>query len=243
VRERARAQDLVEAALGSLEEAVEGADFVVLATPIPAIIAELPALDRVLPAGAVLLDTGSVKRPVVEVMEALTYPERAVGGHPLAGSERSGLDGADPALFTGKPFAVTPSAMTSDDALARAEALVRSVGAVPVVCTAEAHDRAVAATSHLPQLVSSVLAYSVPPSARSLSGPGLADMTRLARSDPSLWRDILLSNRDNVLAACREFLGEMAAALDSVERGDPGDIVAVLSRGREAAGVAVEACS
>lgn len=214
-----------------LRTCVEDADVVILAGPIPAIIDGLPEVDRLAPPEAVVLDTGSVKRPILAAMERLRGADRTVGGHPVAGSHRSGPEAADEELLRGRPFLLCPTARTSPSSLARAMELVTDTGAVPEILTAVDHDRALAVTSHLPQLVSSVLAAQ--PARRDLIGPGYRDMTRLAGSDPRLWRDILLANRDNVLETLSGFRQSLDEFTEALRLDDSDRIEACLVRGRE----------
>lgn len=155
---------------------------------------------------------------------------RYVGGHPLAGRERSGPAAARADLFVGRPWVLTPTPQSADDAIEHVEALARSVGAVPVVMTAQAHDEAVAVTSHLPHLFSTLLAgqlTGVPGDVVGIAGPGLQDMTRLAEGDPDLWTGILRANATPVAAALARLaqdLNSTVTLLEGVASEDPAAI-------------------
>jgi prephenate dehydrogenase len=211
---------LVDRAGDDLEAAVAGADLVVLAVPVLTIVRLLPNVDRLAPDRAVIMDVGSVKRPVIQAMEALGSAPRAIGGHPIAGKSVSGPQAADRELFRDRTFALVPTSRTDARTAAYAESVVRDLGARPLLMDAGEHDRIVARTSHLPQLMSTALALSIAPEDGELAGPGLVDMTRLAASPPSMWVDILASNAENIvsaLATCLghlESLGQMAASGD-----------------------------
>jgi prephenate dehydrogenase len=226
---------LIDQAHDSLPAALDGAQVVILAVPVQAIVDLLPTVDAVSKSDALILDTGSVKRPVVEVMATLAWSDRAIGGHPIAGRERSGPEAADPELFRGRPFVLTPSVHTSALTRARAERLARSLGALPGVLSAEEHDHTLARTSHLPQLLSTALALFTKPGDELLSGSGLRDMTRLAASDTIMWRDILLTNGDNVVRAAREYIDQFEYLVGMVDGGDPADLELTLDQGRMAA--------
>jgi prephenate dehydrogenase len=181
--------------------AVQGATLVILAIPVLSIMQVLPQIDAASPPEAVILDVGSVKAPVIETMERLPGASRAIGGHPIAGKEMTGPAAADISLFEGRSFALVPNAFTSETTLRTAENFVREIGSLPIILSAQEHDRMAARTSHLPQLLSMALALSLEPQDERLAGSGLRDMTRLAASGSSVWNDIFVSNADNIAAA------------------------------------------
>lgn len=207
------------------------ADAVILAAPVPDIIRLLPEVSRLARAEAVIVDTGSVKVPVAEAMRALPGAERAIGGHPVAGSHLTGPEPADADLFRGRPFVLCPTSLTSPETIDRALALVSDVGAVPSLMAATQHDRALAAVSHLPQVLSSLLALQ--PAERTLSGTGYRDMTRLAASDPAMWRDILLFNRVNVLESLATFRASLDDLTQTLTLEDADHLERLLARGRD----------
>ena len=195
---------------------VEGATVVILAIPVLSIVRILPEVDALAPPEAVILDVGSVKSPVCAAMEQLPGAHRAVGGHPIAGKESSGPLAADTSLFGGRSFALVPTRNTSDGTLEAAQDLVYEIGSRPIVLSASDHDRMVARTSHLPQLLSMALTLSLNVGDGSLAGPGLRDMTRLAASHPRVWSDIFQTNADNIRTAvtvCMEHLQEISHML------------------------------
>ena len=189
--------------------------------------------------GAALTDVAGVKAPVGAAVAAALGADAAryVGGHPMAGSERSGPAAADATLFTGATWVLTPAAGTDDAALRTVGDLVREVGGRVLVLDAATHDTTVALVSHLPQLVASALADVaadvVGPerdAVQAVAGPGFRDTTRIAASDPALWLDVLAGNRAAVLAALEAFgarLGDVAAA---VRAGDDEALGALLGR-------------
>ncbi|MEZ5317084.1 MAG: prephenate dehydrogenase/arogenate dehydrogenase family protein [Vicinamibacterales bacterium] len=220
VIETARRADAITRGVADLAD-LDGADLVVLATPVPGILAHLEAAAR---AGfsSLLTDVGSVKRTVVETAAARGV-RRFVGGHPMAGDTRTGFAASRADLFAGRPWFVTapPGAAGpagEDDARA-VDALARALGAEPVRMAADAHDRLVAYLSHLPQLVSVAVMTAATEAcgveALGLSGSGFADVTRLAASDGDLWSGILTANHDYVEEAARAVaavLGRLGAA-------------------------------
>ncbi len=185
--------------------------------------------------GALVTDVTSVKSRLQESLAGLDGADRYAGGHPMAGSERSGPTAASARLFEGRPWAVTPTRATRPEALDIVVDLALNVGAVPIIMEAAAHDRAVAVVSHVPQVMSSLTAArlnSAPPNHLALSGPGLRDVTRIAGSDLRLWIDILGDNASevrDVLQDVRADLDRVIAALDSP---DPAVLAEVLESGR-----------
>jgi prephenate dehydrogenase len=207
----------VQSASTDLSAALRGAQLVVLAAPVAAILDLLQPATVAAP-GATIMDVGSVKGPVVSHMAELEDAQRCVGGHPIAGKETSGAAHADAALFMGRPFVLTPHETTTPETLETAENLVALLGAKPIVTTAQEHDRVVARTSHLPQVLSSVLASNLLPGDAEYAGSGLLDMTRLALSDPSLWTGILKWNRMNITSELRRAAAQLELLAAQLQR-------------------------
>lgn len=173
---------------------------------------------------AVVTDVGSVKTGPLAAVAGLAGVDRYVGGHPMAGSERSGPLAASAALFDGRPWAVAPHDGSSEAAVALVEELVRTCGAVPVRLTPLEHDRAVARTSHVPHLLAALAAgrlVDAPGEHLALSGQGVRDVTRIAAGDPVLYGQIVTANSVAVLALLgevRERLDEMISAVRDADR-------------------------
>ncbi|WP_375003449.1 prephenate dehydrogenase [Aeromicrobium sp. CTD01-1L150] len=185
---------------------------------------------------AVVTDVASIKGRILAAVKGDPGAERYVGGHPMAGSERSGPQAASGQLFEGRPWVLTPTNGSADASVRLVEEVAVMLGGVPITMDADAHDDAVALVSHVPQVVSSLTAarlLNAPTSHLALAGQGLRDVTRIAGSDPSLWQDILGGNA----TAVRDVLGAVRADLDVVlEALDAGrDLSAVLKSGREGA--------
>ena len=183
-----RAQDL-----GAVEISAEppkDPDLIVLATPVNAILERLEQLPTNAP--GLILDVGSTKAAICEAAERRKLP--FVGGHPMTGSERSGPEAASADLFKDAPFFLCPIPSTPKDALTKLKPVLQAMGAEPVVLDAEDHDRLVAKISHLPQVLSTLLADQTSDDT-ALAGPGWKSMTRLAGSPFHVWRDILQTSR------------------------------------------------
>ena len=209
----------LDRATTDLAEGVAGADRIVLAAPVLVNEALLESVWRAAPAGAVITDVGSTKRGIVLAAERLAAarPEvHFVGSHPMAGSEKSGYAVARVDLFAGATVVVTPREST-DPAVAKGVAeLWAALGARVVVLDPDTHDRAVAAISHLPHVAAWALVDAVArfePDAFTIAARGFKDTTRIAASDPDVWREILTANRSAVRAALLAY----RAALDHLE--------------------------
>jgi prephenate dehydrogenase len=176
-------------------------DLVLIAVPPAALIGVLVGLQRQY-LRSIFSDVSSIKaRPQAEMYRRGIDASRFIGGHPMAGRERSGAAAARADLFDGRPWVLTPGVDTSPRSLALATELARLSGAVPIVMTPERHDVAVALVSHVPQLVASLMAarlHGAPDDLVALSGQGVRDVTRIAASDPELWTQILSSNADAI---------------------------------------------
>ena len=228
----ALAADLVQGTSGLLP-----AEVVVVATPVSAISEVVrDAFQQDL--GQIVTDLGSIKsKPQSEVKTYLAPNDysRFVPGHPMAGRERSGPEAARSDLFLGRPWILTPDHQTSPDAVGAIEALVAEVGANPVRMEAAAHDQAVAAISHLPQLVASLVAGLVgqqPESALALAGQGLRDLTRIAGSDPQLWGQILAANASSIAPLVRSLIADLDRVVQSLDQYDEKSIYEVIEKGR-----------
>jgi cyclohexadieny/prephenate dehydrogenase len=231
----ARAAGVVDHATTDLAAGVAGADLVVLATPVGTLAGLVRGAWPHLAPGSVLTDVGSVKRGIVEAADAC--PPRPgvafVGGHPMAGSERSGFGAADADLFEGRLALLTPSERSTPEAVERLGALWAALGSEVRMLGVEAHDRGVAAISHLPHLAAYGLVRAAEGEALALAGRGFTDTTRIAASAEGLWVDIFRENR----AALLEALGRYREHLDRwealVRAGAWAALEAELGRARE----------
>lgn len=193
----------------SLQEGVSGADMVVVCTPVGLILPTIRLFQQWLSEGCVVTDVGSVKGAIVQQATEL-LGERFVGGHPMAGSEQTGVHHARADLFVGSTWALTPTDRTDEDAVRKVTALAEGVGAQVILADPEEHDRAVALTSHLPHAVALALMHVAQNTPYpQLIGGSFRDGTRVAASSPELWRDIFLHNREQVLWAIDEFAGKL----------------------------------
>jgi prephenate dehydrogenase len=228
VLDEACARGVIDAPEASFESGgVCDADLVYLAAPVGAILSVLRTRGGSFKAGAIVTDAGGTKREICRVArEALPSRVSFVGGHPMAGSHRAGLEHADADLFQGAPYAlvVDEARNESSGVLRVVEEIVRDIGAGPVKLTAQEHDRAVARVSHAPQLLATALACAVARRRNGadllLAGSGFSEMVRLAASRWSVWEDICRTNADEITLALDEVIGEIEAARSSITSGD-----------------------
>jgi len=242
VRERAAALGIAEQVLSSVQDAVADADIVIAAVPAGAVPDVLSVAATATPRGAILTDAASLKlTSTLEVTSRLrdsgTGPERFVGGHPMAGSERSGPEAADAQLFQGATWVLTPTAATADATLTELSAFLRRLGARVVALPPEQHDELVAVVSHLPQVVASTLAAvaadaieATGDAVLAVAGGGFRDTTRIAASDPGLWVPILSGNRVAVLEALDAYTGRLEQVRAAVAEARWEELRALLAR-------------
>jgi prephenate dehydrogenase len=228
----------------SLEAAVADADLVVVATPIPAVAVAVVAALRAAP-GAVVTDAASVKTHVIEAGRREVGAEtdllaRFVPGHPLGGSERSGPGHANPSVVDGIVWVVAPTPETTPAHASAVETWITSLGARAVHLDPERHDRLVAMVSHLPQLASTSLMgvaateEADEPEILLLAAGGFRDLTRLAASQPALWSDILVANRQQVAAAIDVFVERLQTIRAAIVAEDAAGVRSLLEQAKAA---------
>lgn len=187
-----------------IEQAAAQSDLIYLSQPIARILETIEMVDEHVRSGTLITDAGSTKIAIVQRASRKIRRGRFIGGHPMAGKERRGVEEADADLFRGRPYV-----LSSHDA--ELEGWIERIGARVVILDAEEHDRLVALTSHLPQLISTALAASIgaTPGAERVAGPAALDLTRLALSPYEIWRDIFATNSALIDAALGAFIGKL----------------------------------
>jgi prephenate dehydrogenase len=236
----ARGRLAIDREARNLGEALREAQLVVVAVPVLSVREVFTSIAPVLPTNCVVTDVSSVKRQVVDwAHELLPNHVSFVGGHPMAGRERSGPKAAEPELFKNAVYCLTPDHRTSQPAIDLVDAMVRQVGAKTYFIDADEHDAYVAGVSHLPFLLSSALMEVTSRSASwkemaPLAASGFRDMTRLASGDPQMHADICATNRSAIV----RWLNEAAQALidmrDQIEDGKDEELLKAFMRQREA---------
>ena len=207
--------------------AVSGADLVLLAVPVAATEATLKTIRHLISPDMLVMDVGSSKRDVVDAARRVLRSNMAgfVPCHPIAGSEVSGVDNADAGLYNGKRIVITPIDRTSPAKVRQAEMLWRDLGCDVLTMTPETHDAAFAAVSHLPHMLAFALMNSITSQADgrdylSLAGPGFRDFSRIAASDPQLWHDVLIANREEIARQSELFERALVQLRRAISDGD-----------------------
>jgi prephenate dehydrogenase len=225
-----------------LEGCLQGASLVFLCTPMPSLATLVVEALRLAP-DAVVTDVGSVKSHLMVEVDARAEPgdlPRFVGGHPMGGSERSGPDHASPSVLDGVVWVVAAGTRTDPAAVERVEAWVSKIGARPVRMEPERHDRLVAIVSHLPQVASTALMglaateEAGEPEILLLAAGGFRDLTRLAASNPALWSDILLANREAIARSIDLYVDRLKLLRELVAAGDGGAVAATFAEAKAA---------
>ena len=222
-------------------EASQDCDLVIICTPVGACGAVAEKISPVLKSGAILTDVGSVKRSVIDQINP-HLPEHVsfVPGHPIAGTEYSGPDAGFPSLFEGRWCILTPEASADDASVHKLKTFWERCGSDVELMSAEHHDLVLAITSHLPHLI----AYNIVGTADDLateirsevikfSASGFRDFTRLAASDPIMWRDVFLHNKDAVLETLGRFSEDLSSLQRAIRKGNGDELHELFSRTRE----------
>ena len=210
-----------------ISRAVAGADMVVLAVPMGAMAGVLTAIRDHLAPDAVVTDVGSAKAAVIAAAQQAwdTLPAGFVPGHPIAGTENSGVEAAFPELFQGRRVVLTPTSASSPQAVAAVRAMWEAAGATVEDMDADSHDRVLAATSHLPHVAAFALVHSLSrldteTDVLRYAAGGFRDLTRIAGSDPVMWRDICLTNGPAILESLDRFRAELDELARAIAAGD-----------------------
>ena len=230
--EKARAAGIIDRVEDSFIEGKQcQADVVYLSTPVNEIVKFLDLYGRQLRPGCLITDAGSTKRDICKYVSGkyaageLSAEVEFVGGHPMAGSHRTGIEAASSDLFRGASYAVVPLKEVGEEATEKVVEMVHAVGGRPVILTPDEHDLAVAMVSHAPQLISTALALSVQsargtPSCLALAGSGFADSIRLAASHWGMWSDICRTNADNIDASLARVIEQLEQIRGDLKAGD-----------------------
>jgi prephenate dehydrogenase len=233
--ERARQMGVIDVEAPSALLAVSGADLVLLAVPVAATEATFKAIRHLVTPNALIMDVGSTKREVIDSARRVLRDQVGVfvPAHPITGKELAGVEHADAELYRGRQVILTPIERTLTAQLEKAQQVWTALGCHVRQMSPEAHDAAYAAVSHLPHLIAFALMNSIKGQADgdtylSLAGPGFRDFTRIAASDPSIWRDILISNREELIAQSRHFQRALHAMETAIAAGNPDALEALI---------------
>ena len=239
--ERARQLGVIDVEAPSALLAVSGADLVLLAVPVAATEATFKAIRHLVSPKVLIMDVGSTKRDVIDAARRVLRDQVGVfvPAHPITGKELSGVEHADADLYTGRQVILTPIERTLPEQTDKAEKVWRALGCQVKRMTPEGHDAAYAAISHLPHLLAFALMNAIGqqpegPEFLSLAGPGFRDFTRIAASDPTMWRDVLLSNKEELIAQSRHFQRALSEFESLIQGGQAEALEALIERASEA---------
>ena len=212
--EKAIARGAIDEGTINLENGIKEADIIIIATPVKTIIDLLPRINPFIKKGCIVTDTGSTKGQIVETADKILSKDvYFIGGHPIAGSEKYGIDSADPHLFQDKTYILTPTKDTNLLALKKIFLLIKIINAKRLILDPLEHDRIVGAVSHLPQIMAVSLTNMIGELGQQENndnyfkaiGEGFKDMTRIASSPYKMWEDICETNQENILEMIQEF--------------------------------------
>lgn len=229
VVQKALARDFIDEGTTNLEDGVQHADVVILATPVRSIIRLVKQIGPLLRDSCVLMDLGSTKTQILQVMDELPSHIQPLGGHPMCGKEISGIEAADLDLYVDRTFILSPLERTSVKTLELGKAIAQAVGAVPLIVEGKRQDFLVATLSHLPYLLACAListadqTTSPDPLAWKIVAGGYRSTSRVAGSDVTMMVDILSTNREEVLRAVKVYMAQLQRLTDLVSQGDVGE--------------------
>ncbi|OSZ65653.1 prephenate dehydrogenase/arogenate dehydrogenase family protein [Hydrogenophaga sp. IBVHS2] len=235
--ERARQMGVIDIEAPSALLAVSGSDVVLLAVPVAATEATFKAIRHLVHKDMLLMDVGSTKRDVVDAARRVLRDQVGVfvPAHPIAGKELAGVEHADADLYHGRQVILTPIERTQTAQIERATQLWKALGCHVRQMSPESHDAAYAAVSHLPHLLAFALMNAIQNQKQgadflALAGPGFRDFTRIAASDPAIWRDILMANREELLGQSQRFRQALEALENAVKGENPDALEALIEQ-------------
>jgi len=235
--ERARQLGVIDTGAPSALLAVSGSDLILLAVPVAATEATLKAIRHLLNPNMLVLDVGSTKRDVVDAARRVLKHDvdLFVPSHPITGREVSGVEYADPDLYTNKQVIITPIERTLVAKIEQAEDLWHALGCDVVRMSPEQHDAAFAAVSHLPHMIAFALINSIigQPDGKvfmDLAGPGFRDFSRIAAADPQVWRDVLIANREEIDAQMQHFQHALADLQKRIAAGQADELERLINQ-------------
>lgn len=237
--QKAEALGVVDAGIADLRLGIKEADLVVIATPVRSIVPLVEQVAVHAREGTIITDVGSVKKEIVHSVDAMGLSRVLfVGGHPIAGTENSGVEAAQAALFLNRKSILTPTAQTDPRALDKVRNLWESVGAQVVCLDSDIHDYIFGAVSHLPHYIAFSLVWFLSDSKEygeslfRFSGGGLKDFTRVAASDPTMWTDIALMNGDTIVELIEGYQHSLDTIKELIKKRDAVGLSAALGKAR-----------
>ncbi|MBT4003776.1 MAG: prephenate dehydrogenase [Chloroflexi bacterium] len=225
---KAKGLNIFDNLFSTLEEISPKTDIIILAVPVDKIIEILANPRSITSKNAIIMDVGSSKVEILRVMKSLPESFQAIGGHPICGKENLSIENAEANLFQDSPFVLTTLERTTELTIKIVTELIELLGATPLYMTAEEHDMSLAATSHVPFLVASALALSVPIENKNLIGTGYGSTARLAATPSSMMLNVLLSNKKNVTNSVEKVRDNLDQFIDLLNKEDSVNLEATL---------------
>ena len=228
--EQARADGIVDRILDGIGESLTECDIVFLCTPVEYNAAYLSQIRPYLKRGAIVTDVGSTKTDIHRTVVRLGMEEIFIGGHPMAGSEKTGYENSTDHLLENAYYIITPTGRVGREDTDRIVAVAKAVGSIPIVLNCEEHDRIVAAISHLPHLIASSLVNLVRDRddreelMKRLAAGGFKDITRIASSSPEMWEQICMSNTENIISMLEAYISSLQQSLKALQEKNGGAI-------------------
>ena len=229
---KAKRLGAIDSGTTSIRRGVANAELVIVCTPVEQIVQHATAAAAKCPPDCLITDAGSTKQTIVDTLDA-AEGMHFVGSHPLAGSEKTGCENGDADLFVDRVCVITPSRKTRQGDYESIDQFWTSIGMRTIRMTPQAHDKALAATSHLPHVVASALANATREKHLPLVAGGWLDTTRIAAADESLWRQILLENRENTLQNIDAFQASLDALRNAIANNDGPQVERLIRKGRQ----------
>lgn len=228
--EQAKKDGTIDLILDGIDGALSLCDVIFLCTPVEYNASYLQKLQPVLKEGALITDVGSTKTGIHETVSQLNMEAIFVGGHPMAGSEKTGYENSTDHLLENAYYVITPTKKTTQEQIERIKGIAAAIGAIPMVLDYREHDYAVAAISHLPHLIASSLVNLVRDNdspegiMKQMAAGGFKDITRIASSSPVMWEQICMTNTDNIKLLLKKYIDALNTIYDELESKDSGSI-------------------
>lgn len=235
----AKEEHTLDTIVTSFDEEFPECDLIFLCAPVLRNISYLPELKKVMKEDCILTDVGSVKGNIHQAIQDLDMEKYFIGGHPMAGSEKTGYDHSSIRLLNGAFYILTPTEQTPEHSITMMQELVSSLGALPVVLNSADHDDFTAAISHVPHIIAATLVNMVQDHddkqehMRSLAAGGFKDITRIASSSPIMWENICLTNPDSIIKFLDAFSGYITQMKEAIEKKDSVFLIDYFSRSKE----------
>ncbi len=238
-RTMALADGVANIATGQVDSTFADCDYIFLCTPVEYNCEYLKTLKDIIKPDCIVTDVGSVKTNIHETVIELNMEANFIGGHPMAGSEKTGYENATDRLLENAFYPITPTSQTDESKLAQYKAIVESIGAIPIILDYKEHDYAVAGVSHLPHIIASELVNLVKNSdseagyMKLIAAGGFKDITRIASSSPKMWEQICMTNTDNLIKLLDDYIAMLASVKDHLAAKDGAFINQMFTDSRE----------